>query len=80
MISPVLLGSTMTDDEFNHLCDLTSFIKCPTKNSTYFWVLANLSIGCNLVLPHHVFSNREVVTMDEFLAYIKEQKLLRILK
>ena len=80
MISPVLLGSTMTDDEFNHLCDLTIFIKCPTKNSIYFWVLANLSIGCNLVLPHQDFSNCDVLTLDEFLAYIKEQKLLRILE
>ena len=80
MNHPVLLGSTLTDDEFKHLCDLTDFIKCPTKNSTYFWVLANLSIGCNLIRPHNDFSNCDILTMNEFLAYIKEQKLLRILE
>ena len=80
MNRPVLLGSTLTDEEFKHLCDLRGFIKCPTKNSTYFWVLANLSIGCSLIHPHHDFSNYDVLTMNEFLAYIKEQKLLRILE
>ena len=80
MRSPILLGSTLTDGEFKHLCDLTGFIQCPTKNSTYFWVLANLAIMCSLIRPHHDFSNRDVLTMNEFLAYIKEQKLLRILE
>ena len=80
MNHPVLLGSTLTDDEFKHLCDLTCFIKCPTKNSTYFWLLANLSIGCSLIRPHNDFSNCDVLTMNEFLAYIKEQKLLGILE
>ena len=80
MGSPILLGSTLTDDEFKHLCDLTNFIKYPTKNNTYFWVLASLSIACSLIRPHRDFSNRDVLTMDEFLSYIKEQKLLRILE
>ena len=80
MNRPVLLGSTLTDDEFKHLRDLTGFIKCPTKNSTYFWVLANLSIGCSLIRPYHDFSNCAVSTMNKFLSYINEQKLLRILE
>ena len=80
MNRPVLLGSTLTDDEFKHLRDLTGFIKYPTKNNTYFWVLSNLSIACSLIRPHHDFSNRDVLTMNEFLDYIKEQKLLRMLK
>ena len=80
MDHPILLGSALTDDEFKHLCDLTGFIKCHTKNSTYFWVLTNLSIGCSLIRPHNDFSNCDVLTMNEFLAYIKEQKLLRILE
>ena len=80
MNHPVLLGSTLTNDEFKHLCDLGGFIKCPPKNSTYFWVRVNLSIACSLIRPHHDFSNRDVLTMNEFLDYIKEQKLLRILE
>ena len=80
MNHPVLLGSTLTDAEFKHLCDLMGFIKCPTKNSTYFRVLSNLSIGCSPIHPHHDFSNCAVSTMNEFLSYIKEQKLLRILE
>ena len=77
---PVLLGSTLTDDEFKHLCNLTKFLKCPTKDVTYFWLLSDLSIVCSLIHPHQDFSNRSVLTMNEFLSYIKEQKLLRILK
>lgn len=80
MNHPILLGSTLTDDEFKHLCGLTSFIKCPAKDTCYFWVLSNLAIGCSLIRPHHDFSNCDVLTMNEFLAYIKEQKLLRILE
>lgn len=80
MDHPVLLGSTLTDDEFKHLCNLTKFLKCPTKDITYFWLLSDLSIGCSLIRPHHDFSNRDVLTMNGFLAYIKEQKLLRILE
>ena len=79
MNHPVLLGSTLTDDEFKHLCDLAGFIKYPTKNSTYFWVLANLSIGCSLIRSHHDFSNCDVLTMNEFLAYIKEHQLSQML-
>ena len=80
MSSQILLGSTLTDGEFKHLCDLMGFIKCPDKNNTYFWVLSNLSIWCSLIRPHHDFSNRVVLTLDEFLSYISEQKLLRILE
>lgn len=80
MNHPVLLGSTLTDDEFKHLCDLTSFIKCPAKDTCYFWVLSNLTIGCSNMRPHQDFSNRDVLTMNEFLSYINEQKLLRILE
>ena len=80
MGSPILLGSNLTDDEFKHLYDLTSFIKYPAKDTCYFWVLSNLTIGCSPLRPHQDFSNRDVLTLDEFLAYIKEQKLLRILE
>jgi hypothetical protein len=76
MHRPVLLGSTLTDDEFKHLCNLAQFIECPTKNTSYFWISSDLSIGCNDKHPHQDFSNRNVLTMDEFLAYIEQQKLL----
>ena len=36
MNHPVLLGSTLTDDEFKHLRDLTGFIKCPPKKQYLF--------------------------------------------
>ena len=80
MNHPVLLGSTLTDDEFKHLCNLAQFIECPTKNTSYFWISSVLSIGCNDIQPHQDFSNRNVLTMDEFLQYIEQQKLLRILQ
>ena len=80
MDNPILLGSTLTDDEFKHLCNLTKFLKCPTKDVTYFWVLSDLSIVCSLIRPHQDFSNHNVLTMDRFLSYINEQKLLRILE
>ena len=80
MIDPILLGSTLTDDEFKHIFELTSLIKYPAKDTCYFWVLSNLTIGCSPLRPHQDFSNLSVLTMDEFLAYIKEHKLLRILE
>ena len=80
MDHPVLLGSTLTDGEFKHLCDLTKSLKCSTKDIIYFWLLSDLSIGCGLIRPYQDFSNCDVLTMNEFLAYIKEQKLLRILE
>ena len=80
MINPVLLGSSLTDNEFKHLCDLTNLLKYPIKDISYFWVLANLSIGCSNIRPHTKFSNCAVLTMDEFLQYIEQQKLLRILQ
>ena len=86
MGSPILLGSNLTDDEFKHLYDLTIFFKCPDKDTCYFWVLSSLTIGCSTSIgcsplrPHQDFSNCDVLTLDEFLAYIKEQKLLRILE
>ena len=80
MNRPILLGSTLTDDEFKHLYDLTIFFKCPDKDTCYFWVLSNLTIGCSNIHPLQDFSNCAVLTLDEFLAYIKEQKLLRILE
>lgn len=80
MNHPVLLGSTITDDEFTHLCDLTNFIKCPAKNTCYFWVLSNLTIGCSNIRPHQDFSNCTVATIEEFLQYIEQQKLLRTLE
>ena len=79
MDHPILLGSTLTDGEFKHLCNLTKFPKCPGKDISYFWVLSDLSIGCRLIRPHQDFSNCDVLTMNEFLAYIKEQKLSQIL-
>ena len=80
MSHPVLLGSTLTDDEFKHLCDLTNLLKYPIKDISYFWVLIDLSIGCSIIRPHHDFSNRDVLTMNAFLSYINEQKLIRILE
>lgn len=80
MINPILLGSTLTDAEFKHLCNLTKFIKCPTKNITYFWILSDLSIGCSTIRPHQDFSNSNVLTMDEFLAYVEQQRLLRTIQ
>ena len=77
---PVLLGSSLTDAEFKHLCDLTNLLNYPIKDISYFWVLSNLSIGCSNIRPHTNFSNCAVLTMNEFLSYINEQKLLRILK
>ena len=80
MSHPVLLGSTLTDDEFKQLYDLTSFPKYSIRENACFWIQPDLSIGCSLIRPHHDFSNCAVLTMNEFLAYIKEQKLLRILE
>ena len=80
MISPVLQGSTLTDDEFKHLCDLTSFIKCPAKDTCYFWVLSNLTIGCSNIRPHQDFSNCTAATIEELLSYIEQQKLLRTIE
>lgn len=80
MNHPVLLASTITDDEFNYLYNLANFPKCPTKKIAYFWILTDLSIGCSNLQAHQDFSNCNVLTMDEFLAYVEQQRLLRILQ
>lgn len=80
MNHPVLLGSTLTDDEFNHLYNLANFPKCSTKKISYFWILTDLSIGCSNLQAHHDFSNCAIASAEEFLTYIEQQKLLRILK
>ena len=80
MSHPLLLGSTLTDDEFKHLCDLTNLLKYPIKDISYFWVQSDLSIGCDQSYFFDKASDRQVETVDEFLSYIKEQKLLRILE
>lgn len=80
MNHPVLLASTLTDDEFNHLYNLADNPKCPNKAISYFWILTDLSIGCSNLQAHHDFSKCAVLTMDEFLQYIEQQKLLRILQ
>lgn len=80
MNHPVLLASTLTDDEFNHLYNLSNYPKYPTKNISYFWILSDLSIGCSDIRPHQDFSNYAITSAEEFLSYINEQKLLRILE
>ena len=77
---PVLLGSSLTDDEFKHLCDLTNLPKFPIRREAYFWVLSNLSIGCGDSFFFDELLDKEADTVDEFLSYINEQKLLRILE
>ena len=80
MNHPVLLASTLTDDEFNHLYNLANFPKYPSKKISYFWVLSDLSIGCSDIRPHQDFSNCAIASAEEFLAYIEQQKLLRVLQ
>lgn len=80
MDHPVLLGSSLTDDEFNYLFNLSNFPKYPGKNISYFWILSDLSIGCSPIRPHQDFSNHVVVMLDEFLTYIEQQKLLRTIQ
>lgn len=80
MNHPVLLASTLTDDEFNHLYNLANFPKCLTKNISYFWILTDLSIGCSNLQAHHDFSNCTIASAEEFLQYIEQQKLLRTLE
>ena len=77
---PVLLGSSLTNDEFKHLCDFMNLFNYPIKDISYFWVLSDLSIEYSNIRPHTNFSNCAVLTMNEFLSYINEQKLLRILE
>ena len=79
MDHPILLASSLTNEEFRYLHNLANFRRCPGKDISYFWVLSDLSIGCSLIRPHQDFSNCAVLTMDEFLTYIEQQKLLRIL-
>ena len=80
MNHPVLLASTLTDDEFNHLYNLADNPKCPNKAISYFWILTDLSIGCSNLQAHHDFSKCAIASAEEFLTYIEQQKLLRILK
>lgn len=80
MVSPVVLGSTITDDEFNHLYGLTNTHEYASRYYNYFWVASDLSIWCSKIHPQQDFRDRDVLTMDEFLQYIEQQKLLRILQ
>ena len=80
MSHPVLLGSTLTDDEFKQLYDLTSFPKYGIREDACFWVQSDLSIGCSNSYFFDKASDRQVETVDEFLSYINEQKLIRILE
>lgn len=80
MHSPILLGSNLTQSEFKQLYDLANFPKYPIREEAYFWVLSNLSIGCGNKYSLINTPDRQVETVDEFLSYINEQKLLRILE
>ena len=80
MGSPILLGSNLTQSEFKQLYDLANFPKYTVREKAYFWVLSDLSIGCSKKYGFVNTSDRQVETVDEFLSYIKEQKLLRILE
>ena len=80
MGSPILLGSDLTNEEFRYLYNLANFPKYTIREKAYFWVLSDLSIGCSNAYSYIYTSNRQVETVDEFLSYIKEQKLLRILE
>ena len=76
---PVLLGTKLTDSEFKQLYDLANFPKYTIREKAYFWVLSDLSIGCS----RYSFVNsvdKELNTLDEFLSYINEEKLSRILE
>lgn len=77
---PVLLGTKLTDSEFKQLYNLANFPKYTIREKAYFWVLSDLSIGCSNAYSSIYTSDRQVETVDEFLSYIKEQKLLRILE
>ena len=80
MVSPVVLCSTITDDEFEHLRDLSNSPECDNRYYSYFWVVSDLSIGCSKIHPQQDFRDRTVLTMDEFLSYIEQQKLLRTIE
>lgn len=76
----VLLSTNLTDSEFKQLYDLASFPKYSIREDACFWVQSDLSIGCSHSYFFDKASDRQVETVDEFLSYIKEQKLLRILE
>ena len=78
MINPILLGSTLTDDEFKHLHNLAGYLKCDNKDNSYFWILSDLSIGCSNLRMYQDFTY--IVLKEEFLSYIEQQKLLRTLE
>lgn len=80
MRSPILLGSSLTQSEFKQLYDLANFPKYTIREKAYFWILSDLSIWCSNKYSFVNTSDRQVETVDEFLSYIKEQKLLRILE
>ena len=80
MSHPILLGSKLTQSEFKQLYDLANFPKYTVREKAYFWVLSDLSIRCSKEYGFVNTSDRQVETVDEFLSYIKEQKLLRILE
>ena len=77
---PILLGTNLTDSEFKQLYDLANYPKYTIREKAYFWVLSDLSIGCSNAYNFVNTSNRQVETVDEFLSYIKEQKLLKVLE
>ena len=77
---PVLLGTKLTDSEFKQLYDLANFPKYTIREKAYFWVLSDLSIGCSNRYSFVNSVDKELNTLDEFLSYINEQKLLRILE
>ena len=80
MGSPILLGSNLTDGEFEHLRDLSNSPECDNRYYSYFWVVSDLSIVCSKIHPQQDFRDRTVLTKDEFLSYIEQQKLLRTIE
>lgn len=78
--SPILLGSNLTNEEFRYLYSLANFPKYTIREKAYFWVLSDLSIGCSNKYSFVNTVDRQVETVDEFLTYIEQQKLLRTIQ
>ena len=80
MNHPVLIAKKLSVDEFIHLHDLANHPKHHNKNTAYFWVTSDLTIGCSGIYSPLMSTDWEMNSAEEFLAYIEQQKLLRTIE